>query len=44
MYEIICLCWKCGKEIHQDETIHIVDEELWCDECAEDMTDDEQSL
>ena len=28
-----CLCWNCGGEIHDDEPIHEVNEELWCEDC-----------
>lgn len=29
-----CLCWNCGKEIHDTDSIHEVNEELWCEQCA----------
>ena len=28
-----CLCWNCGREIHDTESIVEVNEELWCEDC-----------
>nr|DAJ08051.1 MAG TPA: co-chaperone HscB [Caudoviricetes sp.] len=32
--DVVCLCWNCGKEIHKDENLNYINEEIWCDECA----------
>ena len=33
--DVICLCWNCGKEIHSNDNQNIINDEIWCDECAE---------
>lgn len=35
-----CLCWNCGREIHDTEPIYEVNEELWCEKCADPSADD----
>lgn len=35
-----CLCWNCGREIHDTEPIYEVNEELWCEQCADPSADD----
>lgn len=42
MKEVTCLCWNCGREIYSDEEQHIVNEEIWCEECAKGTSDDER--
>ena len=41
MSDVVCLCWNGGREILTDESQHFIDEEIWCDDCAEGMSDDE---
>ena len=31
--KVKCLCWNCGREIYSTESVHEINEELWCDEC-----------
>lgn len=37
---VVCLCWNCGKEIRKNDNQNLVNEEIWCDECANDGTND----
>lgn len=35
-----CLCWNCGREIRDTEPIYEINEELWCEQCADPYADD----
>ncbi len=41
MCDVVCLCWNCGREIYSGEARHFMDDEIWCDDCAEGASDDE---
>lgn len=36
-----CLCWNCGREILDNEPIYEVNEELWCENCANPHENDD---
>jgi hypothetical protein len=38
--KVKCLCWNCGREIYSTESVHEINEELWCDECASSLFND----
>lgn len=31
----LCLCWNCGRPIRDRSDIRMIDDEIWCPECAE---------
>jgi len=33
---VVCLCWKCGEEIYEGDTIYEINEEIWCENCVDD--------
>ena len=32
---VIGICWNCGKEIRMHDTKFFINEEIWCESCAE---------
>lgn len=33
--EVVCICWNCGKEIRTGDNQNLINDEIWCDKCAE---------
>lgn len=36
-----CLCWNCGREILDTDPIYEINEELWCEKCANPHENDD---
>ena len=34
----LCLCWNCGRPIRDRNDIKMLNDEIWCAECAEHNT------
>lgn len=32
---VVCICWRCGEPIYEEQYFYYMKDEIWCEDCAQ---------